>query len=115
MSEYILYLTRPQFPDELPAKVRIYSSDPNRYYAGAEIKIQGVTYIVRMWDIAKPHPRIKKVNGRWVVEYTRLWDSERNYQNPNYREEVILALGHCAKLNPKDPQYPSILLRDLAP
>lgn len=54
MPEYILYLTRAQFPDETPAKVRIYSSDPNRYCVGAEIKIQGVNYIVRGWDTVKP-------------------------------------------------------------
>ena len=99
MPEYILYLTRPQFPNETASKVRIYSSDPDRYCVVAGIKIQGVNYIVRMWDTVKPHPRIKKVVGRWVVKYTRLWDSERNYQNPDYREEVIAAIKFCQVYN----------------
>lgn len=49
-----------------------------------------------------PHPRIKKAKGRWLVEYTRLWDSERNYLNPNYRQEVIAAIKFCEDYNMKE-------------
>jgi len=49
----------------------------------------------------KPHPRIKMENGIWIVEYKRLWDSERNHENFNYFSEVISAICYVRNLNLK--------------
>lgn len=115
MPEYSLYLINPKFPKDPPAKFNIAAFNSGSYYEGAEVTFQGVRYIVDSCIRRTPHPRIKRINGRWVVEYTRLWDSERNYQNPNYKQEVITAiqqteLWNALSLLEKFPKasYPSI-------
>lgn len=51
------------------------------------------------WDAYPDTIRCKKVNGRWLVFYFRLWDSSRNWEFPNHKENVLAAIAHCKKLN----------------